>query len=49
MNLKILDELRAEVVSVIVSHQVSEMPVDLVDDLVHKLLLGCLEMILKES
>ena len=48
MDLKVLDELRAEVISIVVRHQIGKMLIDLIYYLVDERLFGQTQMLLKE-
>jgi hypothetical protein len=48
VNLQIFDQLRAEVVAVIIRHQVWQLTINLVDNLVDEGLLGNAQMVLQE-
>lgn len=48
MRLQTLDELRAEVVSIVVRHELYNVPVDFFQDFVDKRLLGLLKVVLQK-
>jgi len=48
VDLKVLDELRAEVISIVVRHQIGKMLIDLIYYLVDERLFGQTQVLLKE-